>query len=245
MNSRVALVTGASRGIGKAILHKLGSMGFVAVGTATTNEGAGKIDSGLDQADLSGKGLVLDVTQADSVASLLDEIRDRYSAPYVLVNNAAITRDNLLLRMKDHEWDAVIDTNLSSAYRLTRACLRDMIKMRGGRVVNITSVTAFSGNAGQANYVAAKAGVVGFTKSLALEVASRGITVNAVAPGFIETDMTAKLGESQQARLVEKIPLGRIGSTDEVAHVVSFLVSAEAGYITGETVHVNGGLYMA
>lgn len=245
MNSRVALVTGASRGIGKAILHKLGSMGFVAVGTATTNEGAGKIDSGLAQADLSGKGLVLDVTQADSVASLLDEIRDRYSAPYVLVNNAAITRDNLLLRMKDHEWDAVIDTNLSSAYRLTRACLRDMIKMRGGRVVNITSVTAFSGNAGQANYVAAKAGVVGFTKSLALEVASRGITVNAVAPGFIETDMTAKLGESQQAKLVEKIPLGRIGSTDEVAHVVSFLVSAEAGYITGETVHVNGGLYMA
>lgn len=245
MNSRVALVTGASRGIGKAILHKLGSMGFVAVGTATTNEGAGKIDSGLAQADLSGKGLVLDVTQADSVASLLDEIRDRYSAPYVLVNNAAITQDNLLLRMKDHEWDAVIDTNLSSAYRLTRACLRDMIKMRGGRVVNITSVTAFSGNAGQANYVAAKAGVVGFTKSLALEVASRGITVNAVAPGFIETDMTAKLGESQQAKLVEKIPLGRIGSTDEVAHVVSFLVSAEAGYITGETVHVNGGLYMA
>ena len=245
MNSRVALVTGASRGIGKAILHKLGSMGFVAVGTATTNEGAGKIDSGLARADLSGKGLVLDVTQADSVASLLDEIRDRYSAPYVLVNNAAITRDNLLLRMKDHEWDAVIDTNLSSAYRLTRACLRDMIKMRGGRVVNITSVTAFSGNAGQANYVAAKAGVVGFTKSLALEVASRGITVNAVAPGFIETDMTAKLGESQQAKLVEKIPLGRIGSTDEVAHVVSFLVSAEAGYITGETVHVNGGLYMA
>lgn len=245
MNSRVALVTGASRGIGKAILHKLGSMGFVAVGTATTNEGAGKIDSGLAQADLSGKGLVLDVTQADSVASLLDEIRDRYSAPYVLVNNAAITRDNLLLRMKDHEWDAVINTNLSSAYRLTRACLRDMIKMRGGRVVNITSVTAFSGNAGQANYVAAKAGVVGFTKSLALEVASRGITVNAVAPGFIETDMTAKLGESQQAKLVEKIPLGRIGSTDEVAHVVSFLVSAEAGYITGETVHVNGGLYMA
>ncbi len=245
MNRRVALVTGASRGIGKAILHKLGSMGFVAVGTATTNEGAGRIDSGLAQADLSGKGLVLDVTQADSVANLLDEIRDRYSAPYVLVNNAAITQDNLLLRMKDHEWDAVIDTNLSSAYRLTRACLRDMIKMRGGRVVNITSVTAFSGNAGQANYVAAKAGVVGFTKSLALEVASRGITVNAVAPGFIETDMTAKLGESQQAKLVEKIPLGRIGSTDEVAHVVSFLVSAEAGYITGETVHVNGGLYMA
>ena len=245
MNRRVALVTGASRGIGKAILHKLGSMGFVAVGTATTNEGAGRIDSGLAQADLSGKGLVLDVTQADSVANLLDEIRDRYSAPYVLVNNAAITQDNLLLRMKDHEWDAVINTNLSSAYRLTRACLRDMIKMRGGRVVNITSVTAFSGNAGQANYVAAKAGVVGFTKSLALEVASRGITVNAVAPGFIETDMTAKLGESQQAKLVEKIPLGRIGSTDEVAHVVSFLVSAEAGYITGETVHVNGGLYMA
>lgn len=245
MNSRVALVTGASRGIGKAILHKLGSTGFVAVGTATTDEGAEKIDSGLAQAGLSGKGLALDVTQADSVASLLDEIRDRYSAPYVLVNNAAITRDNLLLRMKDHEWDAVIDTNLSSVYRLTRACLRDMIKMRGGRVVSITSVTAFSGNAGQANYVAAKAGVVGFTKSLALEVASRGITVNAVAPGFIETDMTAKLGESQQAKLVEKIPLGRIGSTGEVAHVVSFLVSDEAGYITGETVHVNGGLYMA
>ena len=244
MTRQVALVTGASRGIGKAILHELGSMGFVAVGTATTNEGAEKIDSELASVNLSGKGLVLDVTQADSVTRLLKEVRDGFSAPYVLVNNAAITQDNLLLRMKEHEWDAVIDTNLSSVYRLTRACLRDMIKMRGGRIINIASVTAFSGNVGQANYVAAKAGIVGFTKSLALEVASRGITVNAVAPGFIETDMTAKLDDSLQARLAEKIPLGRIGSTEDVVHAVSFLASARAGYITGETVHVNGGLYM-
>ena len=244
MTRQVALVTGASRGIGKAILHELGSMGFVAVGTATTNEGAEKIDSELASVNLSGKGLVLDVTQADSVTRLLKEVRDGFSAPYVLVNNAAITQDNLLLRMKEHEWDAVIDTNLSSVYRLTRACLRDMIKMRRGRIINIASVTAFSGNVGQANYVAAKAGVVGFTKSLALEVASRGITVNAVAPGFIETDMTAKLDGSLQARLAEKIPLGRIGSTEDVAHAVSFLASSRAGYITGETVHVNGGLYM-
>ena len=245
MSRQVALVTGASRGIGKAILHALGAQGFEAVGTATTEEGADSIDTGLAKANLNGKGLKLDVTQTESVTALLEEIRSRFSAPYILVNNAAVTQDNLLVRMKEQEWHTVIDTNLSSVYRLTRACLRDMMKKRSGRIVNITSVTALSGNLGQANYVAAKAGVIGFTKCLALEVASRGITVNAVAPGFIDTDMTAKLGEAQRTNLVEKIPLGQMGSVQDVAHTVSFLVSSGARYITGETIHVNGGLYMS
>lgn len=244
MTGQVALVTGASRGIGKAILHTLGAQGFQVVGTATTSEGVEGIDAGLAGANLNGMGLLLDVTQTESVTDLVEEICSRYSAPSVLVNNAGVTRDNLLVRMKEQEWDTVINTNLTSIYRLTRACLRDMIKKRMGRIVNITSVTALSGNAGQANYVAAKSGVIGFTKCLALEVASRGITVNAVAPGFIETDMTAGLNETQRANLVGKIPLGHIGSAHDVAHAVSFLVSSTAGYITGETIHVNGGLYM-
>lgn len=245
MSRQVALVTGASRGIGKAILHALGAQGFEAVGTATTEDGVDSIDTGLAKANLNGKGLKLDVTKTESVTALLEEIRNCFSAPYILVNNAAVTQDNLLVRMKEQEWHTVIDTNLSSVYRLTRACLRDMMKKRSGRIVNITSVTALSGNPGQANYVAAKAGVIGFTKCLALEVASRGITVNAVAPGFIDTDMTAKLGEAQRTHLIGKIPLGQMGSVQDVAHAVSFLVSSGARYITGETIHVNGGLYMS
>ena len=244
MNNQVALVTGASRGIGKAILHALAAQGFKAVGTATTVAGAESIDSELAKADLNGKGMRLDVTQAESVKALFDEVKASYSAPFVLVNNAGITRDSLLVRMRDEEWDTVINTNLSSIYRLTRACLKDMMKMRSGRIINITSVAAMSGNAGQSNYTASKAGVIGFTKSLAREVASRGITVNAIAPGFIETDMTAGLNEVQRTHAIEQIPIGQMGTPEDIAHAVSFLVSAGAAYITGETIHVNGGMYM-
>ena len=245
MDKQVALVTGASRGIGKAILQNLGMQGLNVVGTATTQQGAEKIQTTLDQANISGMGLVLDVTQEESIKTLLDEIKNNYSAPTVLVNNAGITKDNLLMRMKEEEWMDVINTNLSSIYRLSKACLRDMMKARLGRIVNITSVVALSGNPGQANYAAAKAGIIGFTKSLAQEVASRGITVNSIAPGFIETDMTAELSEDQQNLLLSQIPAGRMGSVEDIAHAVSFLVSEGAGYITGETLHVNGGLYMA
>ena len=244
MTNQVALVTGASRGIGKAILHALAAQGFEVVGTATTPAGAQGIDDGLKKADLNGTGLQLDVSQADSVSTLLEEVKARHSPPGILVNNAGITRDNLLVRMKDEEWDAVINTNLSSIYRLTRACLRDMMKMRHGRIINIASVAAMSGNAGQSNYTASKAGMIGFTKSLAREVASRGITVNVVAPGFIETDMTAELNESQRTQAVAQIPAGHMGTPEDIAHAVCFLVSAGAAYITGETVHVNGGMYM-
>lgn len=244
MTNQVALVTGASRGIGKAILHALAAQGFEVVGTATTPAGAQGIDAGLKKAGLNGTGLQLDVSQADSVSALLEEVKARHSPPSILVNNAGITRDNLLVRMKDEEWDAVINTNLSSIYRLTRACLRDMMKMRHGRIINIASVAAMSGNAGQSNYTASKAGMIGFTKSLAREVASRGITVNVVAPGFIETDMTAELNESQRTQAVAQIPAGHMGTPEDIAHAVCFLVSAGAAYITGETVHVNGGMYM-
>ncbi len=245
MDNQVALVTGASRGIGKAILHELGAQGFTVIGTATTQQGADNIQAALDQSKLSGKGLVVDVTQEDSIKLLLEDIKTKFSAPMILVNNAGITKDNLLMRMKEEEWDAVINTNLSSIYRTTKACLRDMMKARAGRIVNITSVVALSGNAGQTNYAAAKSGIIGFTKSLAQEVASRGITVNAVAPGFIETDMTAELSEDQQATLLSQIPVGRMGSVQDIANAVSFLVSNGASYITGETINVNGGLYMA
>ncbi len=245
MDNQVALVTGASRGIGKAILHELGAQGFTVIGTATTQQGADNIQAALDQSKLTGKGLVVDVTQEDSIKLLHEEVKTKFSAPMILVNNAGITRDNLLMRMKEEEWDAVINTNLSSIYRITKACLRDMMKARAGRIVNITSVVALSGNAGQTNYAAAKSGIIGFTKSLAQEVASRGITVNAVAPGFIETDMTAELSEDQQATLLSQIPVGRMGSVQDIANAVSFLVSNGAGYITGETINVNGGLYMA
>lgn len=245
MANRVALVTGASRGIGKAILRDLGRQGIIVVGTATTRQGADSIQAALDQAGVVGTGLVLDVNQGDSVQALLTQVKESFSAPTILVNNAGITKDNLLVRMKEEEWHSVINTNLSSMYRLSKACLRDMMKARGGRIINISSVVALSGNAGQTNYTAAKAGIIGFTKSLAQEVASRGITVNAIAPGFITTDMTDKLSTEQQAALIDQIPVGRMGTTQDIANVVSFLISEGASYITGETINVSGGLYMA
>ncbi len=245
MDNQVALVTGASRGIGKAILHALAAEGFTVIGTATSQAGADAIQKGLDSENLVGKGMVLDVTQNDSIKALLDNIKEAFCAPTILVNNAGITKDNLLMRMKDDEWNDVINTNLSSIYRLSKACLRDMMKAKTGRIVNISSVVGSSGNPGQANYAAAKAGILGFTKSLAQEVGSRGITVNAVSPGFIETDMTDELTENQQNTLLSKIPLGRMGNVKDIAGAVKFLVSDSAAYITGETIHINGGLYMA
>jgi len=242
---KVALVTGASRGIGKAILHTLAVDGYAVVGTATTENGANKIQEELNSNGYQGHALVLDVTQEDSIKSCLDNIKEKYSAPTILVNNAGITKDNLLMRMKEDEWNDVINTNLSSMYRLSKACLRDMMKAKTGRIVNISSVVGSSGNAGQTNYAAAKAGIFGFTKSLAQEVGSRGITVNAIAPGFIETDMTNELSEEQQKALISKVPLGRMGKVNDIAEAVKFLVSDSAAYITGETIHINGGLYMA
>lgn len=245
MDKQVALVTGASRGIGKAILHALAEDGFTVVGTATSQAGAEAIQAELDSAKHMGKGMVLDVTQDDSIKMLLGAIKEAFSAPTILVNNAGITKDNLLMRMKDDEWNNVIDTNLSSIYRLSKACLRDMMKAKTGRIINISSVVGSSGNPGQTNYSAAKAGILGFTKSLAQEVGSRGITVNAVSPGFIETDMTDELSEDQQQALLSNIPLGRMGSVRDIAEAVKFLASDSAAYITGETIHINGGLYMA
>ena len=245
MDKQVALVTGASRGIGKAILHALAAEGLAVAGTATTQNGANKIQEELKSNGLNGHALVLDVTQEDSIKSCLENIKEIYSAPTILVNNAGITKDNLLMRMKDDEWNDVINTNLSSMYRLSKACLRDMMKAKTGRIVNISSVVGSSGNAGQTNYAAAKAGIFGFTKSLAQEVGSRGITVNAIAPGFIETDMTDELNEEQQKALINKVPLGRMGNVKDIAEAVKFLVSDSASYITGETIHINGGLYMA
>lgn len=245
MQNQVALVTGASRGIGKGILHELASLGITVIGTATSQQGADNIQAGLEQSNWQGKGLVLDVTQQESIKKLFEEIKTGFAAPGILVNNAGITKDNLLMRMKEDEWLDVINTNLTSIYRLSKACLRDMMKARSGRIINITSVVASSGNPGQTNYTAAKAGIIGFTKSLAKEVASRGITVNSVAPGFIETDMTAELGEEQQNALLQQIPMGHMGSVEDIAHAVSFLVSEGASYITGETIHVNGGAYMS
>ncbi len=245
MDKQVALITGASRGIGKAILHALGAEAYIVIGTATSKNGADYIQEELNNANYEGKALVLDVTQEDSVKNVLNEIKESFSAPTILVNNAGITKDNLLMRMKDEEWNDVINTNLSSLYRLCKACLRDMTKARKGRIVNISSVVGSSGNAGQSNYAAAKAGMIGFTKSLAQEVASRGITINAIAPGFIETDMTSELSEDQKKALLSNVPLGRMGLPRDVAAAVKFLVSEDAAYITGETIHVNGGLYMA
>lgn len=245
MSNQIALVTGASRGIGKAVLHQLGNQGFTVIGTATTQSGADLIQAGLDDAKLNGKGLVLNVTQQDSIKAMLEQIKTDYSAPTILVNNAGITKDNLLMRMKDDEWDDVINTNLSSIFRLSKACMRDMMKAKTGRIINITSVVGLSGNAGQANYASAKAGIIGFTKSLAREIASRGITVNAVAPGFIETDMTDQLTEQQKSAMNEQIPLGRMGQAEEIAGVVGFLASDASSYITGETINVSGGLYMS
>ncbi len=245
LNDRIALVTGASRGIGKAIADALGQAGATLVGTATSQAGADAIGDRFSAAGIKGKGMVLNVSDADSVAALIKAVGDGFGAPTILVNNAGITRDNLLMRMKDDEWDSIIDTNLSSVYRLSKACLRGMMKARSGRIINIASVVGVSGNAGQTNYAAAKAGMMGFTKSLAREVGSRGITVNCVAPGLIDTDMTRDLSDQQRNALLAGIPLGRLGQPEEIAQSVVFLASDPAGYITGETLHVNGGMYMA
>jgi len=244
LQDEIALVTGASRGIGKAIADTLGAQGATVVGTATSEEGAAAISERLAAAGIKGRGIRLDVTEQRSVDEVIKTLSGEFGAPSILVNNAGITRDNLLMRMKDDEWDDIINTNLTSVYRLSKACLRAMMKARKGRIINITSVVGATGNPGQTNYSAAKAGLIGFTKSLAREVGSRGITVNAVAPGFIDTDMTRELPEAQKAALLSNIPLGRLGSPDEIASVVAFLASETAGYITGETLHVNGGMYM-
>lgn len=244
MEGRVALVTGASRGIGQAILHTLASQGATVIGTATREQGAAEIGRVLAAAGFKGEGLVLDVTDPGQIERAIEHILGRHGRIDILVNNAGITRDNLLVRMKDDEWAAIIETNLTSVFRLSRAVLKPMMKARYGRIISITSVVGVSGNAGQTNYAAAKAGIIGFSKSLAQEVGSRGITVNCVAPGFIDTDMTRALPEAQRQKLLERIPLGRLGSTEDIAHAVAFLASDAAGYITGATLHVNGGLYM-
>lgn len=244
LEGEIALVTGASRGIGRAIARALGRRGAVVVGTATSDSGAEAIGADLAEQGLRGRGLRLDVTDPDSVETVVKAVAQEFGGPGILVNNAGITRDNLLMRMKDDEWVSIIDTNLSSVYRLSKAVLRGMMKARRGRIVNIASVVGVMGNSGQTNYAAAKAGMIGFTKSLAREVGSRGITVNAVAPGFIDTDMTRALPEEQRATLIQNIPLHRLGEADDIANAVAFLASPEAGYITGETLHVNGGMYM-
>lgn len=242
--ARVALVTGASRGIGKAIAERLAEDGFTVVGTATSDAGAQAISDYLAAAKNEGCGMTLDVVNAESVATVLSEIGQRYSAPLVLINNAGITRDNILMRMKEEEWSDVIDTNLSALYRVSKASLRGMTKARWGRIVNITSVVGSMGNIGQSNYAATKAGAEGFARALARELGSRSVTVNCVAPGFIDTDMTRNLPEAQRELLLQQIPLGRLGAPEEIAALVSFLCSDAAAYITGETVHVNGGMHM-
>lgn len=245
LSNEIALVTGASRGIGKAIAEVLGSKSATVIGTATTDKGAAAISDSLASIGVKGAGMVLNVTDPASVDTLMKTLKDEFGAPGILVNNAGITRDNLLMRMKEDEWDEVIQTNLTSAFRMSKACLRGMMKAKHGRIITITSVIGATGNPGQANYAATKAGVIGFTKSLAREVGSRGITVNAVAPGFIDTDMTRALPDEQRETLLGQIALGRLGDVEDIANAVAFLASAEAGYITGETIHVNGGMYMS
>ena len=237
-------MTGGSRGIGKAILHALGKTGATVIGTATSESGAVAITQELAAAGLSGEGILLDVTDAGQVDAAIEALLGKYGRIDILVNNAGITRDNLLMRMKDEEWNAILDTNLSSVFRLCRAVLRPMMKARFGRIVSIASVVGVAGNAGQTNYAAAKAGMIGFSKSLAQEVGSRGITVNCVAPGFIDTDMTRALPEAARNKLIERIPLGKLGTAEDIAHAVVFLASEGAGYLTGTTLHVNGGMYM-
>jgi len=241
MTKKVALVTGASRGIGRAIAEKLVADDFFVIGTATSDNGAEAISAYLAE---SGKGMKLNVSDADSIAEVIKNIVGEYGTPTVLVNNAGITRDNLLMRMKDDEWDDIINTNLTSVFRMSKAVLRGMMKAKYGRIINISSVVGATGNAGQANYAAAKAGMVGFAKSMAKEVGSRGITVNTVAPGFIDTDMTRELSDELKQALLAGIPLARLGDAKEIAHAVAFLASEGAGYITGETLHVNGGMFM-
>ncbi|MDG1904437.1 MAG: 3-oxoacyl-ACP reductase FabG [Arenicella sp.] len=244
LTDKVCLVTGATRGIGKSIAQKLGAQGAIVIGTATSNAGAESISKALSDAGIKGEGMTLNVSDGDSVDAVLNAITEKFGAIAVLVNNAGITRDNLLMRMKEEEWDDIMTTNLKSVYRLSKGVLRGMMKGRYGRIINITSVVGVSGNAGQANYAAAKAGVIGFTKSLAQEIASRGITVNAIAPGFINTDMTQALNEDQVAKMTANIPANRLGEPEDIANAVIFLASEESSYITGTTVHVNGGMYM-
>lgn len=245
LNDKVALVTGASRGIGAAIAEQLGKAGAVVIGTATTESGAEKISARFAEQGIRGAGKVLNVTDAGSVAELLKNVGDEFGAPSILINNAGVTKDNLLMRMSDEEWFDVINTNLSAIYRLSKGVLRGMMKARWGRIINISSVVGAMGNAGQSNYAATKAGVAGFARSLAAEVGSRNITVNTVAPGFIDTDMTKVLAEEHKQQLLSRIPLGRLGSPEEIASVVLFLASDAGSYITGETIHVNGGMYMS
>ena len=245
LENEIAFVSGASRGIGKEIALELGRQGAVVVGTATSESGAKNISNYLKENNIKGIGVAMNVTDQGSIDAALKQVEEAYGAPSILVNNAGITRDNLLMRMKDEEWDAIMTTNLSSIFRLSKACLRAMMKARKGRIISIASVVGVSGNAGQTNYAAAKAGVIGFSKSLAREVGSRGITVNVVAPGFIDTDMTRALPEAQRDALLAQIPLVRLGQPAEIAKAVGFLASPGAAYITGETIHVNGGMYMA
>ena len=245
LDGEIALVTGASRGIGQAISRELGRRGATVIGTATTEAGAEAITRDLREREFKGRGLRLDVTDPASVDATVKAVTQEFGPPGILVNNAGVTRDNLLLRMKEDEWSAILDTDLSSVYRLSKAVLRGMMKAQRGRIINITSVVGVTGSAGQANYAAAKAGVIGFTKSLAREVGSRNITVNAVAPGLIDTDMTRALPDAQRRAVIETIPLQRPGEPQDVAAAVAFLASPEAAYITGETLHINGGMYMA
>ena len=245
LTGEIALVTGATRGIGQAIALELGARGATVVGTATSVDGAQKITAALADKGIKGVGLTMNVADAASIEQALAQMENTFGAPTILVNNAGITRDNLLMRMKDDEWDDIISTNLSSVFRLSKACIRGMMKARKGRIISIASVVGAMGNAGQTNYAAAKAGIMGFSKALAREVASRGITVNVIAPGFIETDMTRALPEAQKEILLNEIPLTRLGQPQDIAAAVAFLAGPGAGYITGHTLHVNGGMYMA
>ena len=244
LENEIAFVSGASRGIGKEIALALGAQGATVIGTATSENGAENISNYLKENDIKGQGMVMNVTDQDSITDTVKAIAEGFGTPTILINNAGITRDNLVMRMKDAEWDDIMNTNLSSIFRVSRACLRGMMKAKKGRIISIASVVGLTGNAGQANYSAAKAGVIGFSKSLAREIGSRGITVNVVAPGFIDTDMTRALPEEQRNALLGQIPLGRLGSAAEIAHAVVFLASPAASYITGETLHVNGGMFM-
>ncbi|MBF0469757.1 MAG: 3-oxoacyl-ACP reductase FabG [Gammaproteobacteria bacterium] len=244
LEQQIALVTGASRGIGEAIATRLGDEGATVVGTATSDKGAEAISARIAAAGHQGGGVALNVNSAESITACLKTVKAQFGAPTILVNNAGITRDNLLMRMSDEEWEDILSTNLGSVFRLSKACLRDMMKARNGRIISIASVVGVMGNAGQSNYAAAKAGILGFTRSLAREIGSRGITVNAVAPGFIDTDMTRALPDPQKELLLQQIPLNRLGTAEEIAATVAFLASPGARYITGETIHVNGGMYM-
>ena len=245
LTGQIALVTGASRGIGAAIAQALGKQGATVIGTATSAGGAENIAASLKAAGITGMGVALDVNDAAQIDSVLAEVTANFGNVSILINNAGITRDTLLMRMKAEDWDSVISTNLTSVYRMSQAVLRPMMKARVGRIISISSVVGHMGNAGQTNYAAAKAGMAGFTKSLAAEVGSRNITVNCVAPGFIETDMTAELHEDIKTKMLERVPLGRLGNVNEIAATVAFLASPSAAYITGETIHVNGGMYLA